>query len=107
MTDQDGTYVVTGDGIEFLPGVHLNSGWSTPKKRGEMTAAEISKWWSLRDDEPARRAAILEVTSNEETWDAYSLPVEDPFFDRWRNVTEKGVRKRAIKFFKRHFFGEE
>lgn len=84
----------------------LGKDWSKPKQRGEMTVEEIAKWWTP-GDEPERQAAILEVHSNEDMWDAYTLDIEDPFFDKWRGITKKELFKRQKAHFRKHFLEED
>lgn len=84
----------------------LGDNWRKPKQRGEMTVEEIAKWWTL-GDEPERQAAVLEVYSNEDMWDAYTLDIEDPFFDRWRGISKRSLFKKQKEFFKKHFLEED
>lgn len=87
-----------------VPG--LADDWSIPKKRGEMTVEEILKWWTP-GREPERQAAIHEVHTNEDMWDAYTLPIEDPFFDKWRGISKRSLLKKSEQFFKKHFIEED
>ena len=86
---------------------HLGDNWSKPKQRGEMTVEEILKWWTPAGEEPERQAAILEVYTNEDMWDAYTLPIEDPFFDKWRGINKRSLLKKSEQFFKKHFLEED